>query len=255
MLTKKQFAALEKESRNWLPGHSIDCVVLGFDGKLRVLLLKRVHSDKWALPGGFINKNEHLDDAARRALKDRTGLKTIYLSQFHTFGAFERRGKTEVDKTIQQLVSLNQHLANWFSQRFLTTGYFAFAEINKAHPEPDFLSEKCEWVDLEKIPELIFDHRDIIQKSLDYIRLRINFLPFGKTLLGKKFTMSELQKLYESILNKELDRGNFQKKILKMNFLYRHDKLLTGAANKAPYLYSFNKKRYDELTKEGIGYI
>ena len=246
----------EKQTKEYIPSQSIDCVVLGFeDNKLKILLLKRAGSEKWALPGGFVKKQDNLDDAAVRVLEDRTGLKSIYLSQFHTFGNHNRRDQVELEKAFQQLDPKFNSLINWFSQRFITTAYFAFASIHQATPTPDFISEKCEWIDLEQMPELIFDHKAIIEKAVEHIRLRLNYLPFGNSLLPEKFTMSLLQGLYEAILGRKLDRANFQKKMLKLGIFERHEKQRTGAANKAPFLYSFQAKKYEDLLQRGIGYL
>lgn len=247
---------IEKETKQWIPGQSIDCVVLGFeDNALKILLLKRPGSEKWALPGGFINKKENLDDAANRVLEDRTGLTSIYLSQFHTFGDHNRRDQAELEKVFRQLEPTFKSIIKWFSQRFITTAYFAFANINKAAPVPDFISEKCEWIDIQQMPELIIDHKEIVKKGLEYVKLRLNYLPFGYSLLPEKFTMSFLQRLYEAILERKLDRANFQKKMLKLGIFERHEKLRTGAANKAPFLYSFKVKKYKDLLQRGIGYL
>ena len=247
---------IEKEIKQCIPGQSIDCVVLGFeDNALKILLLKRTGSEKWALPGGFVNQKESLDSAANRVLEDRTGLKSIYLSQFHTFGNHNRRNQAEIDEAFQQLGPKFHSLVQWFSQRFITTAYFAFADISKATPIPDFISEKCEWIDIQKMPELIIDHKGIVEKALEHIKVRLNYLPIGYSLLPAKFTMSFLQKLYESILGRKLDRANFQKKMLKLGIFERHEKLHTGAANKAPFLYSFHVKKYNDLLERGIGYL
>ena len=247
---------IEKETKQWIPGQSIDCVVLGFEkNTLKVLLLKWKQVNRWSLPGGFIYEDENMDSAAVRILEERTGLKSIFLSQFHTFGALNRRDDEELKEIFEHLDSDISTLTEWFTQRFITTGYIAFADIRKANPKPDFLSEKCEWVDIHQLPDLIFDHKHIISYSLNFIKIRLNYVPFGKSLLQQKFTMSELQKLYESILGKDLDRANFQKKMLKLGIFKREEKLLLGTANKAPYLYSFHNENYEMLIKKGIGYL
>ncbi len=247
---------IENEIEKWIPGQSIDCVVLGFEeNTLKVLLLKWKQVNRWSLPGGFIYKDENMDSAAVRILEERMGLKSIFLSQFHTFGDFGRRDKEELKEISGQLDNSISRLGKWLTQRFITTGYIAFADIRKANPKPDFLSEKCEWVDIHQLPVLIFDHQHIISYALNFIRIRLNYVPFGKSLLQQKFTMSELQKLYESILGKNLDRANFQKKMLKLGIFNREEKLLLGTANKAPYLYSFHNENYEMLIKKGIGYL
>ena len=244
-----------------LPGNSIDCVILGYeDQQLKILLLKWKHEDVWCLPGGFIRKDEDMDQAAQRILEMRTGLKSVFLNQFYTFGS-EKRSKlngevqqTRMDHILKGLHGGNAKFIDWIKQRFITTGYFALVDLRKTSPHPDFLSEKCEWKSLSSIPELIMDHKDIIDKTLDHLRIQLNYLPIGISLLPKKFTMQDLQKLYEAILKKPLERSNFQRKMLKLSIFIRHEKQLTGAANKAPYLYSLDKEKYRVLLKEGIGF-
>jgi hypothetical protein len=146
-------------------------------------------------------------------------------------------------------------MRNWLRQRFITTGYFALVDIKKCNPKADIMSELCEWRPIHNLPELVLDHREIITKALNHIRIQINYLPIGISLLPELFTMKELQKLYEAILEIELDRGNFQKKMLKLGIFLRQEKKLSGAANKAPYLYKFDNIKYNEMLKNGIGMI
>lgn len=116
------------------------------------------------------------------------------------------------------------------------------------------MSDKCEWKAIDELPQLLYDHESIIQKGLTHLSIQLNYLPVSMLLLPKKFTMQDLQKLYESILNKKLERSNFQRKMLKLGIFIRLEKQLTGAANKAPYLYCFDKPKYTELIKKGIGF-
>ncbi len=244
-----------------LPGKSIDCVILGYeDQQLKILLLKWKHEDVWCLPGGFIRKDEDMNQAAQRILEMRTGLKSVFLNQFYTFGS-EKRSKlneevqlTRMRHIIREIHGENENFVEWIKQRFITTGYFALVDIKKTAPHPDILSEKCEWKSLSSIPKLMMDHGGIIQKALEHLRIQLNYLPIGISLLPQKFTMQDLQKLYEAFLKKPLERSNFQRKMLKLGIFIRHEKQLTGAANKAPYLYSFDKEKYDSLLKQGIGF-
>ncbi|MEO1487098.1 MAG: NUDIX domain-containing protein [Bacteroidota bacterium] len=237
-------------------------MILGYaNQQLKVLLLQWKMNRSWCLPGGFVFKNEDIDDAAHRVLQERTGLNEIFLNQFHTFGRRDRAASPTSDEYLLLTESMNKlgftepKVLKWFNKRFITTGYFALVDIARAQPQPDFLSSVCEWKDVGAIPPLILDHREILEKALEHLRLRLNYVPLGPSLLPKKFTMQDLQKLYEAILNKPLERSNFQRKILKLGFLNRHEKQMTGAANKAPYLYSFKSKKYHDLLSGGIGFL
>lgn len=238
-----------------MPGLSIDCVIIGFDaGELYILIMKLYEMDTWILPGGFIQLDEHMDHAASRILEERSGLKLPYLQQFYTFGDVDRRDISIFLDSLKPQ-DLTSELAKWMKQRFISTGYLSLVDMRKSKPTPDTLSEDCRWIPFKELPELLFDHRDIVGKALKHIRNQINYMPVGKSLLPEKFTMKDLQMLYESILERELDRGNFQKKMLKLGFLLRHEKKKGGGSHKAPYLYSFDLDKYNELLEKGIGFI
>ena len=238
-----------------IPGQSIDCVIIGFDQhELKILLLKWKNTDLWTLPGGFISKNDDMDTAAIRILKNRTGLDFLFLEQFYTFGNCNRRDPGPVF-TKENIPEFKPDFIEWLKQRFITTGYLSLVDIAKCNPVPDLLSDVCEWKPINRLPKLIFDHEIIVKKALGHIKIQVNYLPIGISVLPEKFTMKSLRNLYESILDRSLDRGNFQKKILKLGILIRHEKQLTGAANKAPFLYSFDKAKYQSLLDEGIGFI
>jgi len=240
---------------NLVPGQSIDCVIIGFENEeLQVLVLKWKGTNSWSLPGGFIQLNEDMDTAADRILKNRTGLGKIFLEQFYTFGSKDRRNEIELMKDLK-IMNMNSSLAEWFNQRFISTGYLSLVAINECQPKRDLLSESCEWKPINELPELIFDHKIIIEKALEHIQKQINYLPILISLLPERFTMKMLQKLIECILQKELDRGNFQKKILKLNILTRHEKQMQGGAHKAPYLYSFHKENYLNYINKNIGFV
>ena len=240
---------------SYLPGVSIDCVVAGFDlEELHILLLKWKEHDLWMLPGGFIFLTEDMDQAATRILEERTGIKLPYLKQFHTFGDVNRREINPFSEVDLQ-GKLFADFTAFLKQRFISTGYLSLVDMRNCTPTPDLMSDRCTWIPFNQLPELLFDHGEIVGKAMEQLRSRINYMPVGISLLPEKFTMKEFQTLYENILCKRLDRGNFQKKMLKLGFLDRHEKQLTGGAHKAPYLYSFNKDRYNELVEKGIGYI
>ncbi|RFM27550.1 NUDIX hydrolase [Deminuibacter soli] len=236
----------------FLPQLSVDCVILGFhDGELKVLLLKMHHSAHWALPGGFIYKEETVDDAAHRVLEERTGLKNLFLQQFHVFGNPARSSsKATVEYFKKEGIHLDKN--SWLAQRFVTVGYYALVDFAKAQPHPDLFSDACEWVSLREAEDLFMDHSDILQKALETVRLQLNYQPIGFNLLPRKFTMPELQRLYETILGKPLDRRNFQRRMLAYGILKKLAEQKKGVAHKAPFLYSFDTQRYRKALAAGL---
>lgn len=226
---------------------SIDCVVFGFhDDQLKVLLLRAKGTEVWSLPGGWIFKTEHLEDAAYRILKERTGLDSIFLQQFHTFGANNRYQGRE----IMAKLGLPPE-QNFFPERAVSIGYYALVEYSLVDPKTDMMTEECRWWDINEIPDLLFDHNDITSTALKTLRRQFNYAPIGFNLLPEKFTLVELQKLHETILGGDpLDRRNFQKKMLSYDFLERLEERKTGGAHKAPYLYCFNPEKYEAYLGE-----
>ncbi len=245
-LSLKEF--YEKGDQYFLPHLSIDSVVFGFhEGQLRVLVLEWKDSGEWCLPGGFVLKDEHIDEAAIRIVQHRTGLKNIFLNQFYTFGDPSRQRKKNKTNKFPQ----GAKLGSWIMQRFVTVGYWALVEYSKAKPIPDQFSSRCNWVEVNKVPPLILDHNAILDKALQSLRLSLNDYPVGMDLLAAKFTMPELQRLYETILNKKLDRRNFQKSILSLGILKKLNEKKMGGAHKAPFFYRFDTKKYRKALKQG----
>lgn len=226
---------------------SVDCVVFGFhDNQLKVLLLKaKGTNNTWMLPGGWILKTEDLEDAAYRILKERTGLDSIFLQQFHTFGANNRYNGRE----IMARLGLPPE-ENFFPERAVSVGYYALVEYSQVDPKTDMMTEECSWWDVQEIPELLFDHNDIVAIALKTLRKQFDYIPSGFNLLPEKFTLVELQKLHETVLGHVLDRGNFQKKMLSYGFLERLEERKTGGAHKAPYLYRFNPEKYEAYLRD-----
>jgi ADP-ribose pyrophosphatase YjhB (NUDIX family) len=247
-LSPKEF--FEKGHNYFLPHISIDCVIFGFhDNQLKVLLLEWKDTHRWCLPGGFVLKGEDINDAADNTLRMRTGLQKIVLHQFHTFGDPNRDRGKHGQNTPQDVKG-----RSWIMERFVTIGYWALVEFSKVTPTPDQFSESCQWREINSIPTLILDHNLIIKKALESLRLQLNDYPVGFNLLPPKFTMPELQSLYETILGEKLDRRNFQKKIFALDIITRLDERKQGGAHKAPYLYKFDKKKYQSALKKGISF-
>lgn len=258
--TEKSDKIFKLNPENFLSNHSVDCVILGYqDAQLKILLLQWIYEDFWMLPGGFIFKDEDMDDAAQRVLKERTGLGSIFLKQFYTFGKGNRPNLMSLKASEKSKLWFDELKESypvqykWMDNRFITTGYFALADIDKVFPKPDAMSVKCEWKAVNDLPRLVLDHEMVIQKGLEHLQMLLNYLPISISLLPKEFTMQDLQKLYETILKKTFERSNFQKRMLKLGVFIRLEKKMTGARNKAPYLYCFDKEKYEDLVNRGIG--
>jgi ADP-ribose pyrophosphatase YjhB (NUDIX family) len=239
------------QTDNYLNSVSLDCVVFGFhDNQLKVLLLKMKFSHEWALPGGFVQLDESLENAAKRVLQERTGLDNIFLKQFRVFSDPQR---SKMNPAIQDLVEsgVNPDLG-WFAQRFISIGFYALVDFSKAVPTSDQFSETAEWKNLNEIEKLIIDHNLILQEALNTLRLQLNYQPIGYNLLPDNFTMPELQKLYETILDKKLDRRNFQRKILSFGILNKLPETKKGGAHKSPFLYEFNQENYTKALENGL---
>ncbi|QQV04010.1 MULTISPECIES: NUDIX hydrolase [Chryseobacterium] len=246
MNSKEQFISKSIEAKEvYLPHLSADPVIFGFDqNELKVLLIKMNYRKKWFLPGGFIDKNLDLDDAIKKILEERAGLTDIFVEEFGVFGKINRSESyfEDFDETLFQ------------KQRFITIGYYALYNPEKIHPIPDEFTETCEWFYLSQLNEidLGMDHREIIEKALLTLREKISIKPIGYNLLPEKFTLTELQKLYEAILGKELNRGNFYRKIKNLGILNKLDEQRRGGAHKAPDLYSFDEEKYTAALKNGL---
>jgi len=236
----------------FLPSVSVDCVIFGFHaGELKVLLLKGLHNLKWSLPGGFIYKDEDVEEAATRVLQERTQLTGIFLQQFHLFGDVKRT-KQKHAKAMLEKAGVENPEEHWMLQRFVTLGYYALVEYEKVNPVPDANSSECAWHNVTHLRNLIIDHKQIIEKGLQSLRVHLNYQPIGYNLLSKEFTLKDLQLIYETILGKKLDRSNFQRKILSYGILDRKEKQFSGGSHRAPYLYAFNKEKYFKALKEGL---
>ncbi len=245
---------LVKGNELFLPGISIDCVIFGFhENTLKLLLLDSAKSNKWTLPGGFVLKSEDINDAAYRVLLERTGLNDIYLKQFDVFGQ-PNRTDASVHKTTFEQYGSKIPKDHWMIQRFVSVGYFALIDYTNFSIQNDPINSVYDWKGIEQVKHLPIehDHGAIIQKALESLRTQLAYLPIGKNLLPKKFTMPELQKLYETILNKPLDRRNFQRKILGFGILNKLNETRKGGAHKSPFLYTFNDKKYQKALKEGL---
>ena len=215
---------------------SVDCIIFGFDGtKLKALFIHRglePEKGKWSLMGGFVNKEESIDDAAKRILFDLTGLENIYMEQLHCFGEVNR------DK----------------GGRVVSIAYFALIRSDK-YGEVLMSRYKAEWFDLDDVPKLIFDHARMLEMAKLRLQQKVLNQPIGFALLPNKFTLPQLQSLYEAIHERELDKRNFTKKILSLQILKKLDKKDKLTSRKGAFFYEFDKKKYAELEETGMRFI
>jgi ADP-ribose pyrophosphatase YjhB (NUDIX family) len=213
---------------------SIDCLIFGFKkSELDVLLVQHgegISKGKWALPGGWIKYNESSDDAAARILHDLTGVSKIYLEQLRAFGNVNR----------------------YPSKRVITIAYYALVKPENYTLDPGFTASDVKWFKIGDIPELPYDHKDILEAGLSHLKHKVRHEPIGFNLLPKKFTLLQLQELYEAILNKKLDKPNFRRKLMKMNLLVPCEEKQKDVSHCAASLYRFDKKIYDKLTEKGF---
>lgn len=230
--------ALETYHKELNPNISVDCVVFGFDNeKLNLLLLEQKMSDhskgQYALPGDLILQDEGLEEAATRVLKELTGLQGIFLRQFKTFGNPNRVSDI---KDLNWLKSYRHHP----QARVITVGYFALVQMADFVPEASSFAEKVFWHEVDHLPALAFDHREIVEEAL--LRLRDDFVNYktGFELLPERFTLAHLQRLYEIILGDRLDKRNFRKKILKEKLVTPTHEKQTGVFHKPAELYQLN---------------
>lgn len=214
------------------PAVTVDCVIFGFDGmRLQVLLVERgvePFKGKWALPGGFIRMDESAHEGAKRELREETGLEADFMEQFHAF--------TEPGRDPRE--------------RVITIAYYALCKMSEVIAGDD--ATKAQWFPLSDIPPLAFDHDHILQYAVRVLRERIHFRPIGFDLLPEKFTMKELQSLYEAILDVKFDRSNFAKKMLHFELLNKLDESVWPTAKREAKLYSFNQESYNELKHRGF---
>ena len=214
------------------PAVTTDCVIFGFDGeRLQVLLIERgiePYKGRWAFPGGFLKIDETAEEGALRELKEETGLEGAYMEQFHTFSAPERDPR----------------------ERVITIAYYALVKIQEVKGGDDAASAR--WFPLDVIPSLAFDHDYILRMATQRLREQIHFQPIGFELLPEKFTLKELQLLYESILGINFDRRNFAKKMMHLEILTDLEETIWPTPKREAKLYKFNAGKYEELKRKGF---
>lgn len=214
------------------PAVTTDCVIFGFDGeRLQVLLIERgiePFKGRWAFPGGFIKMDETAEEGALRELKEETGMENAFIQQFHTFSNPLRDPR----------------------ERVITIAFYALVRIQEVKGGDDAASAR--WFPLDEIPALAFDHDHMLRMATQRLRQEIHFHPIGFELLPAKFTLRELQSLYEAILGITFDRRNFAKKMLHLEILNELDETVWPTPKREAKLFSFNAGKYEELKRKGF---
>jgi 8-oxo-dGTP diphosphatase len=218
------------------PALTVDAVVFGLDDEdLKVLLVRRglePFRDKWALPGGFVRVEESLEDAVRRELQEEAGISQVFLEQLYTFGDVDRDPR----------------------ERVVTVAYYALVRLSDHRVKAATDARDAAWFAVSEARGLAFDHDRILAVALERLKGKVRYRPIGFELLPPQFTLSQLQRLYETILETRLDKRNFRKKILAMDFLVALDEVEKDVAHRAARLYRFDRKKYRALEKRGFNF-
>lgn len=239
---------------HYLPHVSIDCAIFGYhEGEMKLLLLKNKLFPNWCLPGGFIKREEGLDQAAGRISKERTGIKNLFLKQFKTFGDPDRNGYRSFDQEkFLKLTGVRIPADSWLLDRTTSIGFYAITDISHAAPEADILSSECAWFPIDQIPKLAFDHNEMVKEALLTMRVHLYHYPIGKNMLPEKFTLREIHLFYETMLGKTLNPSNFPNKLISLGLLEKLDEKRSIGPHRSPTFYKFNTKVYSKALKEGL---
>jgi len=216
---------------------AVDAIIFGFnenEHELKLLLLKRQFAPEkgnWSLMGGFVDPKESLDNAAQRIVKKLTGLDQVYMEQLYAFGDVNRDA----------------------GGRIISVAYFSLIKINEQDSE---LVKKygASWISFSELPKLIFDHDEMVKRALRKLRIRAQTQPIGFELLPEKFTIPQLQRLYEAIYHVPFDKRNFRRKLLAMGLLEKLDEKEKETSKKGAFYYQFNKTKYEELLEKGFNF-
>ena len=218
------------------PALTVDCVVFGLDDEdLKVLLIQRdlePFAGRWALPGGFVRLDETLDEAARRELQEETGLQRVFLEQLYTFGDLQRDPR----------------------ERVVTVAYYALVRLSDHQVRAATDARNAAWFGIEDLPELAFDHATVLDLALKRLQAKVRYQPIGFELLPPKFSLTHLQRMYEIILERSLDKRNFRKKVLSLDILQDLDEVEQDVAHRAARLYRFDERKYRQLVKDGFNF-
>lgn len=242
------------------PNLSVDCAIFGYhDGELKLLLVKNKIVTKWCLPGGYVKKEEGLDQAATRITVERTGIGNLFLKQFKTFGDPGRVDFIGIDiDQLYEMAGMNSDkkhsalLKGWITKETISVGFYAITDIVQAKPEADLLSSECRWFSVDKLPSLGFDHQEMAVESLATMRMHLYHFPIGKNLLPSKFTLKEIKHFYEVMTGKALHASNFPNKLISIGLIKKTAEKKKIGAHRSPTYYQFDPVVYKKALKEGL---
>ncbi len=214
---------------------AVDAIVFGYDqGELYCVLIKQkfgAYKNMWSIPGGFVLDNESLSEAVKRELKEETSLEVDYLEQLYTFGDDVNRDSRF---------------------RVVSVAYFSLVNSESLKVAADTDAEEAKWFKVKELPELAFDHAKIINVALARLKEKIQYQPIGFNLLKKEFPFSDLENVYKAIIEQDIDRRNFRKKILSFGILDETDKFSDKKGGRPAKLFKFNANKYKALEKSGF---
>ncbi|MEO7215967.1 NUDIX domain-containing protein [Mucilaginibacter sp.] len=240
---------------DYRPGLSIDCAIFGYhDGELKLLLCKNKVITKWCLPGGFVKRAENLDEAAARVTAERTGLGNLFLKQFKTFGNPGRNSSPGIfdEDKFNELLGVKIEADSWLLAETVSVGFYAITDIVNAQPKPDFVSSESAWFSIDSLPELGFDHGEMVKAAISSMRIDLYHFPIGKNLLQPKFTLKEIKLLYEVLSGKKLNATNFPNKLLALGLLTKLNEKRSIGGHRSPTYYEFNHTPYQKALEEGL---
>jgi 8-oxo-dGTP diphosphatase len=215
---------------------AVDCIIFGFDGsEIKALVIKRgfePEKGKWSLMGGFVGKDENTDDAASRVLNKLTGMQNIYMEQLYAFSNVNRDS----------------------AARVVSIAYFALINLDLYSQEMQ-RDHEAQWFPLDKLPPLIFDHREMVLKATDMLRQKVSNYPIGFELLPQKFTLRQLHSLYEAIYQTTLDKRNFTKRILSLGILHRLDEKEKDSSRRGAFYYVYDSDKYQKNQKHELRFV
>ncbi|MEZ9236346.1 NUDIX domain-containing protein [Shewanella sp. 10N.286.52.A9] len=236
ILNANELAQEEALPDNTITNVSVDNLIFSMhEGKLKILLVKYnrgLAANKWGLIGHWVMMDENLEDAASRVVKQTTGVDNLYLDQLGAFGQVDR----------------------YPTRRIITVAFYSLVRFDETRLAMGNNAYEIEWFDVYNLPQLVFDHAEIIKSSLSNLKYKVHHEPIGFNLLPEKFTLLQLQEIYESILNSKLDKPNFRRKILKMNLLINCNEKQKNVAHRAAALFCFDKVVYEQLKQYGFNF-